>query len=321
MEGSDMGFVRLFAAILLFPLAWCSIASAQDAEKLPDTLPSPPHLLLLVHQDIQFGKAAARRKLEVATARACNRLNVPNFWIDMESLTGNREALFFDPFDSYEHLEQSFDAWNQIYATHPELAKMQEEIDALLTKERTVVAERRDDLGYRVEAIDLSEARFMRVVEIRLAPGHENDFADALRILRDTYAEAKAETPWVVYQVTMGSQSPGFIVFVPMTTLKQNDDIIPWTEGFREAEGEENGQNLEQIARDAFATSESNLYAISAEMSHVTKAFVKVGANSWLAPQEQDGKPSGKEAISPAVTNRDNAKSTPMKAVPDEARN
>ena len=53
---------------------------------------------------------------------------------------------------------------------------MQEEINGLLTSERTFVAERRDDLSYRQETMDLSEARFMRVVELHFSPGHESDF-------------------------------------------------------------------------------------------------------------------------------------------------
>jgi hypothetical protein len=286
-----MTMTRLLVAILFLLLTCTPIVMGQET-KTPDTLPSPPHLLLLVHQEIQYGKATARRKLAVSTARACNRLQVPNFWIDMESLTGPREVLFFDPFDSYEHLEQSFADWNQIYAAHPDLAKMQEEIDALLTSERTIVAERRDDLGYRMDNIDLLEARFMRVVEVRLSPGHELDFVEALKILRDAYVETKNETPWVVYQMRMGMQSPGFIIFVPLATLKQNEDLIPWTEGFLDLEGEEGALNLEQIARDAFMTSENNLFAISTEMSHLPKKSAAGGPLVGQPGQLPDARPA-----------------------------
>jgi hypothetical protein len=299
---------RFFVAILLNVLTCMPIAVGQDA-KVPDTLPAPPHLLLLVHQEIQFGKAGARKKLAVSTARACNRLEVPNFWMGMESLTGIREVLYFDPFDSYEHLEQSFADWNQIYAAHPDLAKMQEEMDALLTSERTVVAERRDDLGYRMDSIDLLEARFMRVVEVRLSPGHELDFVEALKILRDAYVETKNETPWVVYQMRMGMQSPGFIIFVPLTTLKQNEDLLPWTEGFLDVEGEEGGLNLEQTARDAFLTSENNLFAISPEMSHLPKKSAAGGPRVPRPKPVSDaahpqGKPSLAMPVAGATSNR-----------------
>jgi len=61
------------------------------------------------------------------------------------------------------------------------LARMQEEVDALLTNERTIVAVRRDDLGYRTDNIDLSEMRFMRVVECASRPGMRANLWNRLR--------------------------------------------------------------------------------------------------------------------------------------------
>jgi hypothetical protein len=180
----------------------------------------------LVRREIQHGKASARQKLEVNMARACNKLNVPNYWIDLEPITGSPEVLSFDPFDSYDHVERAVDGWNQIYASHPDLAKTQEEINALLTSERTIVAERRDDLSYREDTIDLSEARFMRVTELHFSPGHEGDFVQTFKILNAAYEKTKSEVPWVVYQTSMGSSSPGFLVFIPLANLKQNDAIL-----------------------------------------------------------------------------------------------
>jgi len=160
-------------------------------------------------------------------------------------------VLFFDPYDSFEQLEQSSAGWGQVYAAHPDLARMQEEIDALLKSEDTTIALRRDDLGYLLDHIDLSETRFMRVVEVHLLPGHEDDFCRASKILSDAYEKVGQDTPWVVYQVKFGMESPVFLVFMPMPALKQNDDILSWDEDLRKAEGEEGVRRLEQIARKA----------------------------------------------------------------------
>src|SRR5260370_39588506 len=67
-----------------------------------------PKLLLLVHQEFRSGKTNERRKIEVAISRACDQLAVPNSWIDLESISGPPEALFFDPFDSFEQLDTVF---------------------------------------------------------------------------------------------------------------------------------------------------------------------------------------------------------------------
>lgn len=283
---------RKFAVSVLVFLS-ASILSAQD-KKPANEAAAPPNVLLLVHQDIPPGKAAERQKLEVNVARACDRLGAPSYWIDLQSLTGQQQAIFFDPFESYEHLGQARAEWNQFFSGHPDLAKMQEEIEGLLVGERTSVAVRRDDLGYLAEAIDLSEARYMRVHEIRLFPGHENDAAEAFKILADAYGKIQADTPWVVYEVNVGMPSPTFVVFLPMSELKQNDDLLAWNLDLMEAEGEQGRETLQRIAREAYATTESNLYAVSPEMSHVSKDFAGADPDFWLHHEAPEAKPDPK---------------------------
>jgi hypothetical protein len=268
----------LVIAFLLFSSA---VRTSAQAEDFPTIAGAPPKLLLLVHQEFRFGKANERRKIEAAISRACDQLVVPNSWIDLESISGPTEALFFDPFDSFEQLDTAFVEWGRIFATRPELARLQEEMQALVVAERTIIAVRRDDLGYRPQSIDFSKARFMRVLEVRLNPGHESDFVEAFRDLSRAYEAIKATTPWVVYQVNVGMPSPAFIVFLPMRALKQNDDLLDWRHILREAGGEEAAQRTDQIAREAYLSTESNLYALSPDTSHVSREFAAGDPEFW----------------------------------------
>jgi len=84
----------------------------------------------------------------------------------------------------------------RIFATHAELARLQQELKALVSSERTIIAVRRDDLGFRPRSIDFSKARFLRVLEVQLHPGHESDFVEAFKILGGAYEKIKADTPW-----------------------------------------------------------------------------------------------------------------------------
>ena len=265
-------------AFLLFVCA--SVASAQ-VEDFPNLAGTPPKVLLLVHQEFKSAKTGERQKLEAAISRACDRVSVPNSWIDLESITGFPRALFFDPFDSFEHVDTAFAEWPQVFAAHPDLARMQEELKTLVSSERTVIAVRRDDLGFRPQSIDLSKARFLRVLEVQLHPGHESDFVEAFKILGSAYEKIRADTPWVVYQVNVGMPSPTFLVFVPMRALRQNDDLLDWRRSLREAEGEEGVNRMEQLARDAYASTESSLYFISPETSHVSKDFADGDPGFW----------------------------------------
>lgn len=295
-----MTAIRPFGAILV-SLACASILSGEDA-KPANPAAAAPNVLLLVHQEILPGRTSDRQRLETNISRACDRLDAPSFWIDLQSLTGPREALFFDSFDSFAHLEQSNASWGQFYAAHPDLARMKDDIDASVGSERTIIAVRREDVGYRADSIDLSEARFLRILEVRLFPGHENDFLETLRILADAYTKIKAETPWLVYQVNLGTTSPSFLVLVPMSELGQHDDLLSLRGNLLGAEGEEGAERLKQIARESFASTESNLYTVRPEMSHVSKEFAAGDPDFWRRKTEPNARPEARPLVKPAVS-------------------
>jgi hypothetical protein len=196
-------------------------------------------------------------------------------------------------------LDKAVAVWGQLFAAHPELARMQQQIKSLLANERTIIAVRRDDLGFRPQSIDLSKARFLRILEVRLHPGHESEFVEAFKVLGDAYEKIKADTPWIVYQVNVGMPSPTFLVFVPMRALRQNDDLLNWRKSLREAEGEEVAHYMEQIARDGYASTESNLYVISPEMSHVTKDFADGDPEFWSPKRSAPPKPPSQKSSDP----------------------
>ena len=242
---------------------------------------APPKLVVLVYQKFSFDKGSDHDKWEIATARACQKLAVPNSWIVLDSITGEPEVLSFDPFDSFAQMERAVIEWGPIYAGHPELERLQAQINGALTSQRTLIAVRREELSYRANRIDLSKARFMRVLQVRVHPGREEEFAEAFKKLSAAYEKTESDLPWVVYQVNLGMPSPTFLAFVPMKALGQNDDLLKRRESLRTAEGDA-AERIQQIAREAYASTESNVYAISPGKSHVSKEFAAGDPEFWV---------------------------------------
>jgi hypothetical protein len=302
MEGLLMKAVKLIGMTFVL-LAGASLLAGQE-QKEANSAAAPPNLVLLVHQDIQRGKGGERQKLEVAMARSGDRLEAPGYWVHLQSLTGAREELSFDPFDNFDEMEQAEIGWRQFYAAHPDLGRLQEEIDAIVEGERAIVAVRRDDLGYDAENINLSEMRYLRVLEVRLIPGHESDFEEALTILRGGYAKIEVDTRWMVYEVNAGMSGPAFLVFVPMQGLGKNDELLAAKVKLLEAEGDDIGKRLEQLARESYASTESNLYAVRPEMSHVSKEWAAGDVEFWRPRREPETrlevKPEAKPSVKPA---------------------
>ena len=82
-----------------------------------------------------------------------------------------------------------------------------------------------------------------------------------------------------------------------MRTLAQNDDLLNIREKLHEAEGEA-AERMQQIAREAYAQTVSNLYAISPEKAHVSKEFAAGDPQFWTpkppAPKKPTVRKSGK---------------------------
>ena len=269
-------YIAILAAFVLI----CTDGATGQAKDVMQPETVPPRLVVLVYQKFPFDKAAESGKALAAAARACANLDVPNSWIVLDSVTGDSEVLSFDPFDSFAQIGEAFAKWGPLYAANAELAKFQAQITGALVSQRTIIAERRDDLSYRANRIDLSKARFLRVLEVRLQPGHEGEFAEAFKNLTAAHEKAQSDLPWVVYQVNSGMPSPTFLAFVPMTTLAQNDDLLNLQDLLHGVDGE-SADRMQQIARSAYAHTETNLYAMSPEKSHVSKLFAAGDPEFW----------------------------------------
>jgi hypothetical protein len=268
---------------MLCLFAGAGAALAQE----PLTIPAcestvPPKYALLVHQEFPAGKAAAQQKLLTGVSRDFDRLKTPNCWIAMEAWTGAPNSFFFDAFDSYEQMGRTHDFLADAYAKHPELARGVQQIAELMTSMKTVIAMRRDDLGYRVERIDLSKTRYMRIVIVHVRPGHEDLFTESFKTLAAAYEKIKSPNPWVVYQVDTGMERPTFLIFVPMRALAEMDTLLANATAVRGAEGEAGVAKIQQTARDAYISSEVQLYVVSPAMSHVSPAFAAGDAAFWI---------------------------------------
>jgi hypothetical protein len=293
-----MNAMKTIAALLIFVSAPLSPASlrAQDKKEV-NLAAAPPKIALFEHKQPYAGKSEERRKLEETISAACDRLETPRYWIDLESLSGEPEALVFSPFESYEDMEQSNFDWAQFLAGHADLQKMAEETKGLVGGERKIIAVRRDDLGYLTDTIDLSEARFLHVLEVRLFPGRENDFADAYKILAEANAKVQGETPWVVYEVDAGLPAPTFLVLSPMAELKQRDDLLALAGSLSDAQGE-SGETVKKIARESYASTENTVYVINPGMSHVSKAFAATDLGFWMH-RNSEAKPEARPEPKP----------------------
>lgn len=230
---------------------------------------APPKVVLLVHQHFLPGKAGERERLEVETCKKFDEFGVPIAWIELESVSGAPEALFFDPANSFKEIDRAGQLLGEMYGAHPELVQLQNEIEDRIESSKTVFARLREDLGH-VDRVDLSKAHYWRVTTVNVRPGHESDFAEADK----ARGRMHPDVVWFVYEVDSGTAVPTYLLIETMTSLADADKSE--TSSSKQAQKE-----LEQIVRDAYVSADSNLYVVHPEMSHVSHLFAAGEPEFW----------------------------------------
>ena len=290
----------VFAAIL--PVLFAASARSMRAQDdKPQTI-GPPKFLNMVHQELKPGRVWEYDELAASIARIYGREGIPVYWVELESITGPSEVLYLNFFDSSEELAKSQKASSAALAAHPELEQTQ---DRLLQENTssgtTVLAVRRDDMGYRANAIDFSKMRALRLSTVFAHPGYERAFMETQWSLSEASKKANARTAWAVYEVVAGLPEPAYLVVSPMQSLTEVDDVFETSQSLKTAEGGGAEQHLQELARIAYGTSDTRLFLVGPRMSHVSKELAASDPDFW-SPAAIAPPPSaaGKNDKSPA---------------------
>lgn len=260
--------------------------------------PGPPKVLQIWREEVKPGKGAAHVKVEKGFVAAAARANWPQPYIAMTSITGPGEAWFLAGFPSFAAWEKDRNDTEKNKAFSAELDALFEKDGELLANIRSLVAILREDLSAG-GPVDIPKMRYFRLVTFRVRPGHENDFQDAVKIVKSAYEKAKIDLPWAVYQISGGMPGPTFLLFIPMKSMSEIDAAIARAGAIREAEGPENEKALAKMASDGYATVESNIFAFSPAMSYPSKEFVARDPEFWTPKSEAKAAAPAKKAGAP----------------------
>jgi hypothetical protein len=282
--GSQRNFV---IGTLLLLSAWPS-ARAQSVTPTPETGVTPS-TLVVCRADLVPGKGVAYAQTQADIVREYVTARIPVYWLALQSVTNSPHVLYFDGYDSFAAVEQAGADIAQGLKTHPELAALQQKLEEYVSAPRTMLAFRRDDLGYRLNKIDLAKARFVRVSILQFRPGYEEKFADAVRARARIYETNDIDTPWMIYQVHSGLPLPTFIEFQPMNSFSEIDDALDRNKKSRRVPGEARQLATQKWMREAELSVEIEIYSVNLAMSRLAGQKVAAAATPERPAFAQNG--------------------------------
>jgi hypothetical protein len=255
------------AALGCAMLAGCVPAAAQNVTPTPETGVTP-NTLLLYRADLLPGKETAYEQTEADIVQGYVGAKIPIYWIALQAVTGSPHVLYFDGFDNFADIERAGADLAQGLDAHPEIGTLQQKLADMVSASRTVLAFRRDDLGYRLNKIDLAKSNFVRVSIFQFRAGYEEEFADAVRTRARMYETNDIDTPWMIYQVHSGFSLPTYIQFQPMNSLSEIDDALDRSAKARRP-SEARSLATQKWIREADLSIDIQIYRVSQSMSHV----------------------------------------------------
>lgn len=250
-----------------------------NAQSTAAALNPPPKVLVIDVENLKPSTTgSAHQKTESAFVAAAQKSKVAEHYMAMDALSGPPRALFFFSYDSFaalekQHQQEMGDATlaadiDQAYAADGEL---------LSSMSRNVFT-LRDDLSHNAPCA-IATMRYMQISRIIIKPGHQQDFEEYLKMFDSGLDKTEPGRHVAVYQSAYGWENGGvWLIITPMKSLDEVDAADANSAKFRENMGEANMKHYHELAAEAIASGQRNLFAFDPAMSYVPDTWVSADA-------------------------------------------
>jgi hypothetical protein len=198
----------------------------------------------------------------------------------MTAMTGPNDAWWMSAWSSFKE----YDDANVAMAKNKELTAA---ISQYSAKDAEYVSDAvgsmwalRPDLSYR-DTVDWSAMRAYEMITVRARPGHSDDLKRIAERLAATHKAAGTSAHWAMYQGMLGVPDGTYLVIVPHKSVADIDVGMKEDALFAKALGEAGGKELEKLSSDGVISVETNLFAVNAKMSYVSKEWRVADADFW----------------------------------------
>lgn len=267
--------ISMSAPLLLGIATFATAQSTMPAGPTP-----PPPLLQRFREAVKIGKGDAHEANERAWAVAYANSKLPIYSVAMTAMTGPNDAWWMSAWSSFKQ----YDDANVAMAKNKELTAA---ISQYSAKDAEYVSDAvgsmwalRPDLSYR-DTVDWSAMHAYEMITVRSRPGHADDVKRIAEKIRATHQAAGTSAHWAMYQGMMGVPDGTFLVIVPHKSVADIDVGMKEDPQFAKALGEAGGKELDKLSSDGVVSVETNLYAVNAKMSYVSKEWRAADADFW----------------------------------------
>ncbi len=273
-------FARPSAAL---PLLLCVVSSAPITLLAQDVLPNSK-VLVVAREFTKPGRDhGAHEKTEAGFVSASAASKVSSRYFAATSLSGPQRALFFYAYPSFAAWEAENKAIGQDTTLTTALDAANLADGDLLSSSDQSVWVFRDDMslnpGFRVGA------RLEEITSFMVKPGHDKDWEDLVKLVKDAYQKGVPDAHWGMWQEAYGSPGDGYIVIVTMKSAAEIDANFASGKKFVDAVGPDGMKKMAELEASCIESEQTNLFMIDPKMSYPSDAMIKAEPDFWKPKQ------------------------------------
>ena len=271
-------FNGIVVALCLF-LGMACLASAQENKSMGN---HPPKILTITREFVKAGKQGfVHDKAESMFVSAMAAAKWPTHYLAMDSVSGKPRSLFFTGYDSFAAWEKDVQGQQKNTTLSTALDRATEADGALLDSTETSAFFYREDQSFNA-TVDIPHMRYFEIEAFRVRPGHEKDWDDAVKLVKDAYAKGLPDAHWAIYQAVYASAGGAqYIVITPMKSMAEIDTAFSNLPKFTAAMGTDGMKKLNELSASAIEESATNLFAFSPKKSYVEEDWIKEDPEFW----------------------------------------
>jgi len=291
-------------SLLFFVVVTLISAFAQVLAQTPERS-GPPPVVLIVREDIKPGTMGTHNRHSAEFAGIFNRLQTPNHRIALVPVAGSENEVIYltgaGTFAELEGIQKATDDKMSAASGNmkADLDRLDKEGPVLHAGMRDMLAVFRPDLSYS-PGVNISTMRYFAVTTVRVRPGQEDQYAEyvnnMVKVARD---KAKAELHIAAFQIIAGSPSTTYMFFRPMKSLAEYDLRIG--PRVRDAMSDDQKKKADKMTGETVLFSETSVYAMSPQMSYVSKEMMAGDPTFWSRKAEMPVKPKPKKRVAKAA--------------------
>ncbi len=262
---------------LSLAVAGSAMSAAQTSSSA--TVSTPKYLQITVEYTKPGKGGMAHDKTESAFVQAMMKVKYPINYIAFNSLSGRSRAIYLEPFDSFDALQQANKTMEGA-AAMAEFERLNVADGELLEETNQLIFSYVPELSYHSRA-DISHGRYLEVRILHVRHGHGSEFAELVKLWMAAADKAGSSDHWGAYRVEYGDLVGSYAFLTSDNSMADIDQSYAEDSKYNAVLTDDDRKKMRELRTTALESDHFELYSVNPVQSYPSEDFIKADPTFW----------------------------------------